>query len=50
MNQKKIMDIQFFEWIPGIPITDKDNATQNKDDAIASTHEDDDNDDITENG
>ena len=29
-----------FEGIPGIPITDKDNATQNKDDAIASTNED----------
>ena len=39
-----------FELIPGIPITDKDNATQNKDNVIASTHEDEDDDDITENG
>ena len=38
-----------FEWIPGIPITDKDNATQKKDNAIASTHEDEGDDDITEN-
>ena len=26
-----------FEWIPGIPITDNDNKTQNKDHTIAST-------------
>ena len=38
-----------FEWIPVIPITDKDNETQNEDDNIASTHEDEKYDDITEN-
>ena len=36
-----------FEWIPGIPITDKDDKTKNKDDQIASTHEDEENYDIT---
>ena len=40
----------FFEWSPGIPITDKDNQTQSEEDEIASTHEDIHNDDITENG
>ena len=39
-----------FEWIPGIPIKDKEDKTQNKDDEIVSTHEDKDDDDITENG
>ena len=39
-----------FEWIPVIPITDKDNKTQNEDDEIASTHGDEENYDITENG
>ena len=27
-----------FECIPGSPITDKDNKTQNEDNEIASTH------------
>ena len=39
-----------FEWILGIPITYKDYKTQNKDDWIASTHEEEYNDYITENG
>ena len=39
-----------FELIPGILITEKNNTTQNKDDVIASTNEDEDYDDITENG
>ena len=39
-----------FEWIPGIPITDKDNKTQNEEDEISSTHEDEHEDYITENG
>ena len=38
-----------FEWSPGIPITDKDDETQNEEDEIASTHGDEDNDYITEN-
>ena len=37
-----------FEWSPVIPITCKDNKTQNEEDDIASTHEDEDYDDITE--
>ena len=39
-----------FEWIPGIPIIDKYNEIQNEDDKIASTHEDENDDYITENG
>ena len=39
-----------FEWIPGIPITDKDDETQSEEDEISSTHEDKHDDDITENG
>ena len=39
-----------FEWIPGIPITDKDYKTQNEDNEVSSIHEDKANDDITENG
>ena len=39
-----------FEWIPGIPITDKDDKTQSEEDEISSTHEDEHDDDITENG
>ena len=39
----------FFEWIPGIPITDKDDETQNEDNEITSTHGDEDDDGITEN-
>ena len=39
-----------FEWSPGIPITDKDNKTQSEEDEIYSTHEDENDDDITENG
>ena len=38
-----------FEWIPGIPITDKYNRTQSEEDEISSTHEDEHGDDITEN-
>ena len=38
----------FFQWIPGILITNKDNKTQNEDGDIAPTHGDEDNDDITE--
>ena len=36
-----------FEWSPGIPIKDKYYETQNEDDEIASTHEDEDYDYIT---
>ena len=39
-----------FECSPGIQITYKDDKTQNEDGGIASTHEDEDNDNITENG
>ena len=39
-----------FEWIPGIPITDKDGKNQNKDYVIVSIHEDKDDDYIKENG
>ena len=39
-----------FLWIPGIPITKKDNEIQNEDNDIASIHGDEDNDEITENG
>ena len=39
-----------FEWSPGIPITDKYNETKSEEDEIYSTHEDENNDDITENG
>ena len=39
-----------FEWIPGIPITDKDDETQSEEDEISSTHEDEHDDGITENG
>ena len=39
-----------FEWILGITITDKDNNAQVKEDEIASTHEDEHDDYITENG
>ena len=50
-NQPEITkEYPIFEWSPVIPIKDKDRKTQNKDDEIASTHEDEDDDDITENG
>ena len=39
-----------FEWIPGILITDKDDETQSEEDEIYSTHEDEHDDYITENG
>ena len=39
-----------FEWIPCIPITEKDDKTQSEEDEISSTHEDKHDDDITENG
>ena len=39
-----------FERIPVIPITDKDDETQSEEDEISSTHEDEHNDGITENG
>ena len=39
-----------FQWIPGIPITDKYDGTQSEEDEISSIHEDEHNDDITENG
>ena len=39
-----------FEWIPVIPITDKDDETQSEEDELSSTHEDEHDDDITENG
>ena len=38
-----------FEWIPGIPITDKDDETQSEEDEISSIHEDKHDYDITEN-
>ena len=38
-----------FECSPVIPITDKYNETQNEDSEIASTNEDENDDDITEN-
>ena len=40
----------FFGWRRGIPITDEDDKTQNKDDEIVSTHKGKEYDDITENG
>ena len=39
-----------FEWIPDIPIIDKDDETQSEEDEISSTHKDEHDDDITENG
>ena len=39
-----------FEWIPGIPITDKDNKRQSGEDEISTTHEDEHDYDISENG
>ena len=39
-----------FEWILGIPITDKDDKTQSEEYGISSTHKDENDDDITENG
>ena len=39
-----------FEWIPGIPITDKDDETKSEEDQRSSTHEYEHDDDITENG
>ena len=44
------MRYPIFEWIPGVPITDKDDETQSEEDEISSTHEDEHDDDITENG
>ena len=41
---------QFFEWRPGIPITDKENETKNEEYEISSTHEDEYDDEITEIG
>ena len=38
-----------FKWIPGIPITDKDDWTQSEEDEISSTHGDDNDNEITEN-
>ena len=49
-NTKITKGYPIFEWILGIPITYKDYKTQNKDDWIASTHEEEYNDYITENG
>ena len=37
-------------WSPGIPITDKDYETQSEEYEISSTHEDDHDNGITENG
>ena len=39
-----------FEWIPCIPITYKDDETQSEADEISSTHEEEHNYEITENG
>ena len=39
-----------FEWSPGIPITYKDDETRSEEGEISSTHEDEHEDDITENG
>ena len=39
-----------FEWIPGIPITYKDNQKLSEEDEIYSTNEENHDDDITENG
>ena len=50
-NQTEITKgYSIFEWISGIPITDKDDETQNKDNEIASTHKYEGDDDITKNG
>ena len=38
-----------FEWSEGVPITEKYNKTQSEEDEISSTHEDKQDDDITEN-
>ena len=40
----------FFLWIPGIPITDKDDETQSEEYEISSAHKDKHDDDITKNG
>ena len=39
-----------FAWIPGIPIIDKDDESQNKDNEVASTYEEENYCYITENG
>ena len=39
-----------YVWIPGIPITDKDDKTQSEEDQVSSTHEGKHDDDITGNG
>ena len=39
-----------FEWIPGVLITYKDDETQSEADEISSTHEEEHNYEITENG
>ena len=39
-----------FEWIPGIPITEKDDKTQSEEYETSSTHKYEHDDDITENG
>ena len=44
------MGCPIFELSPGIPIIEKNDKTQNKDDDIASTHGDEDDDNITKNG
>ena len=38
-----------FEWIPGIPIIDKDDKNQNEDDEIAPSHGDEDDYEIPKN-
>ena len=44
------MGYTIFEWIPGIPITEKDNETKSEEDEMSSTNEDAHDDDITESG
>ena len=39
-----------FEWRPSIPITDKYDETQSEENEISSTHKDEHNDEIIENG
>ena len=41
---------QFYEWRPGIPITDKEDKTQSEEDEIYSSYEENHDDVITKNG
>ena len=49
-SHKQPRGYPIFKWIAGIPIIDKDDDTQSEEYEIYSTHEDEHDDDITENG